>query len=143
MKNLLLAIAFAFIPVAALADNVGGSGTQPYACSVVGDSSINMVSTGQNQLTASGSGSIKQNGNTTYSMTVVTTSGPDANLQASTTAIGNTLNLSSTESVSDTQAITGELDETVTYNVSLSSSDGILAAGAYTTAAELTCTATP
>lgn len=143
MKNLLLAIAFAFIPVAAFADNVGGTGTQPYACSVVGNSSLNLVSTGNNQLTATGSGSVSQNGNTTYTLSSVTATGPDTNLQATTTAIGTTLNLSATNSAGANQAITGELTDTVNYTVTLSSSDGTLTAGAYTSAAELTCVATP
>jgi len=143
MKKILLATLLALSPMAALADNVGGSGTQPYACSVVGNSSLNLVSTGNNQLTATGAGSVSQNGNTTYSLSLVTATGPDTNLQATTTAIGTTLNLSSTDSAGDTQAITGELTDTVNYTVSLSSSDGTLTAGAYTSAAELTCIATP
>jgi len=131
------------VPTAALADNVGGSGTQPYACSVVGNSSLNMVSTGNNQLTATGAGSVSQNGDTTYSLSLVTATGPDTNLDATTTAIGTTLNLSADDTAGDTQAITGELTDTVNYTVTLTSSDGTLAAGAYTSAAELTCIATP
>lgn len=141
MKKFLL-LSLLLFPLAASASNVGGSGTQPYACTVVGNSSLNLVSTGQNQLTASGSGSITQNGNTTYTIGTVGITGPDTNVQASTTAIGNTLNVSATESLGDSQAITGELSESVTYTVTISSSDGILSAGSYTSAAELTCTAT-
>ena len=143
MKTLLLAGVLLFAAAPAFADNVGGSGTQPYACSVVGNSSLNLVSTGNNQLTATGSGSVSQNGATDYSLSSVTANGPDTNLQASTTAIGTTLNLSSTNSAGDSQSVSGELTETVSYTVTLSSSDGTLAAGAYTSAAELTCTATP
>lgn len=143
MKKILLATLLALSPMAALADNVGGSGTQPYACSVVGNSSLNLVSTGNNQLTATGAGSVSQNGDTTYSLSLVTATGPDTNLDATTTAIGTTLNLSSSDSAGDTQAITGELTDTVNYTVTLSSSDGTLAAGSYTSAAELTCIATP
>jgi len=143
MKKILLATLLMLVPTAALADNVGGSGTQPYACSVVGNSSLNMVSTGNNQLTATGAGSVSQNGDTTYSLSLVTATGPDTNLDATTTAIGTTLNLSADDTAGDTQAITGELTDTVNYTVTLSSSDGTLAAGAYTSAAELTCIATP
>ena len=143
MKKILLATLLALSPMAALADNVGGSGTQPYACSVVGNSSLNMVSTGNNQLTATGAGSVSQNGDTTYSLSLVTATGPDSNLDATTTAIGTTLNLSADDAAGDTQAITGELTDTVNYTVTLSSSDGTLTAGAYTSSAELTCIATP
>ena len=143
MKALPLIGALLLSATPALADNVGGSGTQPYACSVVGNSSLNLVSTGNNQLTATGSGSVSQNGATDYALSSVTATGPDANLQASTTAIGTTLNLASTESAGDAQSIAGELTDTVNYTVTLSSSDGTLTAGAYTSAAELTCIATP
>ena len=141
MKKFLL-LSLALFPLAASASNVGGSGTQPYACTVVGNSTLNLVSTGQNQLTASGPGSIIQNGNTTYSLGAVGITGPDANVQAATTAIGNTLSVSASESAGTLQAITGELSESVTYTVTISSSDGILSAGSYTSAAELTCAAT-
>ena len=137
MKKILLASLLALSPMAAFADNVGGSGTQPYACSVVGNSSLNLVSTGNNQLTATGAGSVSQNGDTTYSLSLVTASGPDSNLAATTTAIGTTLNLASNDTTGDTQAITGELTDTVNYTVTLSSSDGTLAAGAYTNQGKL------
>jgi hypothetical protein len=101
------------------------------------------VSTGNNQLTATGAGSVSQNGSTTYTLSVVTATGPDVNLQASTTAIGTTLNLSASESAGTSQVISGELTDTVNYTVTLSSSDGTLAAGAYTSTAELTCVAAP
>ena len=141
MKALPLVGALLLSATPALADNVGGSGTQPYTCSVVGNSSLNLVSTGNNQLTATGSGSVSQNGDTDYALSSVTVTGPDANLQATTTAIGTTLNLSATDSVGDSQSVTGELIDTVNYTVTLSSSDGTLTAGSYTSAAELTCTA--
>lgn len=141
MKKILLATFLMLTPAAALAADVGGTGTQPYACSVVGNSSLNLVSTGNNELTATGAGSVSQNGDTTYSLSLVTATGPDSNLEATTTAIGATLNLSSTDSSSSTQTVLGELADTVTYTVALSSSDGTLSAGSYTSAAELTCLA--
>lgn len=143
MKKILLATLLALSPMAAFAANVGGTGTQPYACSVVGNSSLNLVSTGNNQLTATGAGSVSQNGDTTYTLSSVTATGPDANLQATTTAIGTTLSLSASNSAGATQVISGELTDTANYTVTLSSSDGTLTAGAYTSAAELTCVATP
>lgn len=143
MHKLLLAAALLLIPSASIAATVGGSGTQPYACTVVGDSSISLVSTGQNQLTATGSGSIYQNGSTDYTLTSVTATGPDANTQATVAASGGTLSVSATTSAGDTQQITGELSENVTYTVTVSSSDGILAAGSYSATADLTCAAAP
>ncbi len=143
MKRLLLIATLALMPSASIAATVAGSGTQPYACTVIGNSSINLVSTGNNQLTATGSGSLAQNGDTTYTMTAATTTGPDANLQDVTTVTGGSVSLSVTESAGDSQAITGELDQTVTYQITLSSSDGTLEAGSYTSSSELTCAATP
>ena len=141
MKKFLL-LSLLLFPSAALASNVGGSGTQPYACTVVGNSSLNLVSTGQNQLTASGSGSITQNGDTTYTLSTVSVTGPDANVLASTTAVGNTLTMYASTLGGTAQALTGELSESITYTVTISSTDGILSAGSYTSAAELTCAAT-
>lgn len=143
MKKLIPLLSALLLGAPAAASTVSGSGTQPYACTVVGNSSINLVSTGQNQLTANGSGSVYQNGATDYTLGSVTTTGPDANSQTTVTAIGGTLNMSATESAGDTQQISGELSETVTYTISISSSDSVLAAGNYTATTSLTCTAAP
>lgn len=141
MKRLLILGLTLLAPGMAMAATVGGSGTQPYACTVVGDSSIALVSTGQNQLTATGSGTITQNGDTNYTMTSVTTTGPDVNIASTITAIGNTLNLSATRSTGSSQVISGELSENLTYTVTVSSTDSILSAGSYTSQTSLTCAA--
>ena len=143
MKKILLAALFAALPLSVSAAEVSGSGDQPYACTVISNSSITLVSTGNNELTATGSGSFAQNGNTTYTMSAATTTGPDVNLQDVTTVTGGSVSLSVTESAGDSQAITGELDQTVTYRITLSSSDGTLEAGSYTSSSDLTCAATP
>lgn len=141
MKRLLILGLTLLAPGVAMAATVGGSGTQPYACTVVGDSSIALVSTGQNQLTATGSGTIYQNGDTNYTIANVTTTGPDANIASTITAIGGTLNLSATRSTGSSQVISGELSENVTYTVTVSSTDSILSAGSYTSQTSLTCAA--
>ena len=141
MKRLLILALTLLAPGAAMAATVGGSGTQPYSCTVVGDSSIALVSTGQNQLTATGSGTISQNGDTNYTITSVTTTGPDANIASTITAIGGTLNLSATRTTGASQVISGELSENVTYTVTISSTDNILSAGSYTSQTSLTCAA--
>ena len=141
MKHLLILGLTLLAPGAAMAATVGGSGTQPYTCTVVGDSSIALVSTGQNQLTATGSGSIYQNGDTNYTITNVTATGPDANIASTITAVGGNLNLSATLSTGASQIISGELSENVTYTVTISSTDSILSAGSYTSQASLTCAA--
>ena len=144
MRNfLLLAAAALLIPGASVAATIQGSGTQPFACTVVGNSSINLVSTGQNQLFATGSGTITQNGDTDYTISAVSVTGPDGNLQATIGATGNTLSLSATDAAGATQQVTGELSESTTYSVTISSSDGVLSAGSYTASADLTCSAAP
>lgn len=143
MLKILFATALLLLPSASIAATISGSGTQPYSCTVVGSSSISLLSTGQNQLTATGSGSIYQNGNTDYTLTAVTASGPDSNIDAIVDANGGTLSTRASTAGGATQRIAGELAENVTYTVSVFSSDGILTAGNYTASAELTCTAAP
>lgn len=141
MKRLALAFAASLLTTPALAADVGGSGTQPYGCTVVGNSSMNLVSTGPNQLIATGPGSIYQNSDTDYTLSAVTVSGPDANVQSTISAIGGTLSVASTDVGNAIQQINGELSENLTYTVSVSSSDGILTSGNYSAYATLTCTA--
>ena len=141
MNKILLAVALFLMPAAAVAETISSSGTQPYACTVVGDTSIVLGSSNTNLLSGSGSGSISQNGDTVYTMGIVGVTGPDVNVEATTSALGTNLNVGSTESASGTQAVTGEVSENVSYSVTVSSSDGVLSPGAYTTTAELTCAA--
>ena len=143
MKKLIPLFSALLIGAPAMASTISGSGTQPYACTVVGDSSINLVSTGQNQLTATGTGSIYQNGSTDYTIGAVATSGPDANISAIVDANGSTLSVRATNTVGDSQQISGELAENVIYTVNISSTDGILSAGNYSATTSLTCTAAP
>lgn len=143
MKKLLLPLAAVMAAQPVFAQNISASGTQGYSCTVVGNNSISLVSTGQNQLTATGAGSIYQNGATDYTLSAVTATGPDANKQATVSAAGSTLSVSATTAGGATQQITGELSENVTYTVTVSSSDGILSAGNYSASADLTCTAAP
>jgi len=141
MNKVLLAATLLFMPLAVSAETISSSGTQPFACTVVGDTSIALGSANSNLLNGSGSGSITQNGSTVYTLGVVGVTGPDTNVEATTSASGATLSMGSTELAGAAQTITGALTESVTYDVTVSSSDGVLDAGAYTTTAELTCAA--
>ena len=142
MKRLLV-LAALLLAGPAMAETVGGSGTQPYSCTVVGNPSISLVSTGQNSLTATGGGSITQNADTTYTLTAVTATGPDVNRQSTISVASNSLNTSATESAGTTSLVSGEVSEATTYTITISSSDGVLTAGDYTASADLTCAATP
>jgi len=143
MKRLTLALAAALVCLPATAAEIGGTGTQPYACTVVGDPTVSLTSNGQNLIAGSGSGSIFQNNDTTYTLSSVTVTGPDSNRAGTISAGGSVLGVASTNSSSDTQDISGELSENVVYTVSVTSTDGILTSGSYTATASLTCTAAP
>lgn len=143
MKRLALALAASLFSAPVLASTIESSGTQPYACTVVGDNSISLVSVNQNQLSATGTGYVYQNGDTEYTLSTVTATGPDNAIEAVTSAIGGVVSLLSSHISSDSQQINGELSQNINYTVSVSSADGILAAGDYTTTTSLTCTAAP
>lgn len=142
MKRLagLLAVLIA-APVSAA--QISASGTQPYSCTVVGASSIPLTSIGQNALVGSAFGSIYQNSDTVYNLSAVTVTGPDVNRSATIEVTSNSLDTASTESFGTSTTINGELSQTTTYQVTISSTDGILTAGTYTASADLTCSAAP